>query len=69
MKSWGNEYLNDWEDRREELQTSVCRPPVNVKTIIESELRPILAPALLEKIAGRIIENLRKHELIARLDL
>lgn len=57
MKSFGSQWLNDWEDAHEPDEPYI--PPPDPRALIMGELRPILSESMARKVADAIVLKLK----------
>ena len=60
MKSFGSQWLNDWEDAHEPEEPYIPPPP-DPRALIIGELSPILSESLARKVADSIMAKLRGY--------
>lgn len=58
MKSFGSQWLNDWEDAHEP-EESYTPPAPDLRALIIEELAPILSESLARKVADGIMTKLK----------
>ena len=59
MKSFGSQWLNDWEDSHEPVER--VAPAPDPRTVILQELSPILSSSLAGQLADSILYRLRGY--------
>lgn len=60
MKSFGSQWLNDWEDAHEP-EEPYTPPPPDPRALIIGELAPILSESLARKVADGIMTKLKNY--------